>query len=65
MGSGDNGFISRKKDSVDANKGRFVGGVTFTRLDIGFSKLIDNGSFSLSPQNEFLDYKSAKTSHLS
>lgn len=60
--------IGGKKDStgkIDQNKGRFVGGITFTRLDIGFSKLIDNGSFSLSPANEFLDYKAWKTSHLS
>ncbi|RZK53435.1 MAG: PorT family protein [Pedobacter sp.] len=60
--------IGEKKDStgkIDQSKGRFVGGITFTRLDIGFSKLIDNGSFSLSPQNDFLDYKAGKTSHLS
>jgi hypothetical protein len=57
-----------KKDStghVDPNKGRFVGGITFTRLDIGFSKLIDNGSFNLSSTNDFLDYKAGKTSHVS
>ncbi|RZK53112.1 MAG: PorT family protein [Pedobacter sp.] len=65
IGGGDNGFISRKNQDSIANKGRFVGGVTFTRLDIGFSKLIDNGSFTLSPQNDFLDYKAGKTSHLS
>jgi hypothetical protein len=57
-----------KKDStghVDPSKGRFVGGITFTRVDIGLSKLIDNGSFSLSPVNDFLEYKQAKTSHFS
>jgi hypothetical protein len=60
--------IGAKKDSTgktDENKGRFVGGVTFTRLDIGFSKLIDNGSFSLSPANDFLDYRGGKTSTIS
>jgi hypothetical protein len=63
---GDNGLITRKKrDTLDDNKGRFVGGITFTRLDLGISKLIDNGSFSLSPANKFLAYKAAKTSHLS
>jgi len=51
--------------NAKAPKGRFMGGVTFTRLDIGFSRLIDNGSFSLSEKNEFLDYKGAKTSTLS
>jgi hypothetical protein len=66
IGGGDNGLISRKKkDSVDESKGRFVGGITFTRLDIGFSKLVDNGSFSLSPANDFLDYKAWKTSNVS
>lgn len=48
-----------------AKPGRFVGGITFTRLDFGFSRLIDNGSFTLSPQNKFLDYKGAKTSTVS
>jgi hypothetical protein len=57
-----------QEDSVKnakAPKGRFMGGVTFTRLDIGFSRLIDNGSFSLSDKNEFLDYKGGKTSTVS
>lgn len=57
-----------KKDSTklaNANKGRFVGGITFTRFDLGFSKLIDNGSFTLSPTNDFLDYKASKTSTVS
>lgn len=62
------GVIIGKKDSTgktDASKGRFIGGITLTRLDIGFSKLIDNGSFSLSPENDFLDYKAGKTSTVS
>ncbi|KEQ30500.1 outer membrane beta-barrel protein [Pedobacter antarcticus] len=50
---------------VKAHKGRFLGGVTFTRLDIGFSRIIDNGSFSVSPKNDFLSYKGAKTSTIS
>lgn len=60
--------MGEKRDStgkIDESKGRFVGGITFTRFDLGFSKLIDNGSFSLSPANEFLDYKAGKTSHVS
>lgn len=60
--------IGKDKDSIrraDKNKARFVGGVTFTRLDIGFSKLVDNGRFDLSPANEFLDYKPGKTSNVS
>lgn len=46
-------------------KGGFVGGITFTRLDIGFTRLIDNGSFSLSPANDFLTYKEFKSSTVS
>ena len=48
-----------------APKGRFMGGITFTRLALGFSRLIDNGSFSLSPTNDFLDYKGIKTTTIS
>lgn len=53
------------KKLLSAPKGRFMGGLTFTRVDIGFSKLIDNGSFSLSPKNKFLDYRGIKTSTFS
>lgn len=49
----------------DPNRPRFIGGLTFTRFDIGFSKLIDNGQFDLSPSNEFLDYRAGKTSNVS
>jgi len=66
VGGNENGLITRNgRDTVDASKGRFIGGITFTRFDLGFSKLIDNDSFSLSPANEFLDYKAGKTSHVS
>ncbi|MFW0715924.1 outer membrane beta-barrel protein [Pedobacter sp. N23S346] len=59
-------LISKTSDSTEtAKKGRFVGGITFTRVDLGFSRLIDNGSFNLSPNNEFLDYKGGKTSTFS
>jgi hypothetical protein len=54
-----------KRDTVkmeNASKGRFVGGITFTRVDLGYTRLIDNGSFTLSPENEFLDYRGGKTS---
>jgi hypothetical protein len=56
----------KRQDSLDkSNKGRFVGGLTFTRIDLGFSRLIDNGSFKLSPANDFLDYRGGKTSTFS
>ncbi|MGN7988383.1 outer membrane beta-barrel protein [Pedobacter jeongneungensis] len=63
---GGGNLITKSSDSLDkAKKGRFVGGITFTRIDWGFSRLIDNGSFNLSPNNDFLDYKGGKTSTFS
>lgn len=63
---GGGNLIKKTSDSADnAKKGRFIGGITFTRIDIGFSRLIDNGSFNLSPNNQFLDYKGGKTSTFS
>ena len=58
---------SARRDSIKRRSSRngFTGGITFTRIDLGFSKLIDNGSFSLSPTNDFLDYKPGKTSTFS
>ncbi len=38
---------------------RIFGGLTFTRIDWGFSRLIDDGSFTMSEGNEFLEYKKA------
>lgn len=61
---GGNIYAIGTKDTT-SKKGRFVGGVTFTRVDLGFSRLIDNGDFNLSPNNEFLDYKGGKTSTFS
>ncbi|SDF59327.1 Outer membrane protein beta-barrel domain-containing protein [Mucilaginibacter pineti] len=41
----------------------FSFGVTFSRIDLGFATLIDNGSFTLSPKNDFLSYRQWKTSN--
>lgn len=38
---------------------RTYGGITFTRIDWGFSRLSDNGSFTLSEGNQFMSYKKA------
>lgn len=38
---------------------RVFGGITFTRIDWGFSRLIDDGSFTLSEENQPLEYKKA------
>ena len=39
-------------------------GITFARFDLGFTTLIDNGSFTLSPQNQFLSYRQIKSSNV-
>lgn len=36
---------------------RSFGGITFTRVDWGFSRLSDDGSFTLSDDNQFMSYK--------
>ena len=41
----------------------FSFGVTFSRIDLGFAALIDNGSFTLSKNNQFLSYRQWKTSN--
>ncbi len=42
----------------------FSWGITFARFDLGLATLVDNGSFKLSPQNNFLRYRSWKTSNI-
>jgi len=39
-------------------------GITFSRFDLGLATLVDNGSFTLSSQNQFLRYRSWKTSNV-
>lgn len=39
----------------------FSWGLTFSRFDLGLATLLDNGSTKLSPQNNFLRYRSWKT----
>lgn len=48
------------KDKTNTSKyPRVFGGVTFTRIDWGFSRMLDNGKFTLSEDNDFLAYKKA------
>lgn len=42
----------------------FSFGLTFTRFDIGLTTLNDNGSFTLSPANDFLSYRSWRSSSI-
>ena len=39
-------------------------GLTFARFDLGLTTLIDNGSFTLAPQNQILRYRSWKSSNV-
>jgi len=59
-------FNLGKKDTLKhASKAPgFSMGLTFSRFDLGLATLVDNGGFTLSPQNEFLRYRSWKTSNV-
>src|SRR5438067_13775990 len=48
--------INQKDTTYHAHRAPgFSWGLTFSRFDLGLATLIDNGSFTLSPQNDFLD----------
>lgn len=48
------------KDKPNTSKyPRIFGGVTLTRIDWGFSRIMDDGKFTLSEENDFLAYKKA------
>ena len=49
---------------VTVKKNKFNFGLTFSRFDLGFARLVDNGSFTLSQKNQFLDYKGGKTAYV-
>lgn len=59
-----------KKDNFDDKEERskkasgLSFGLTFSRFDIGFTKLLDNGSFTLGPANDFLEYNGWKSSNV-
>ncbi|MGZ3836483.1 MAG: outer membrane beta-barrel protein [Mucilaginibacter sp.] len=69
IGFDDNGAgfgINERKDTSKHHSSypKASMGITFSRFDIGLATLIDNGSFTLSPQNQFLNYRSWKTSNV-
>ena len=66
VGYGDEGEHRWPKDTTYHESGypRFSFGLTFSRFDLGLATLVDNGSFTLSPQNQFLRYRSWKTSNV-
>lgn len=51
--------IGIKDKSIKTQYPRLFGGVTFTRIDWGFSRIMDDGKFTLSEENNFLAYKKA------
>jgi hypothetical protein len=61
------GLKKNNSDSTAKRRSKAPGfsmGLTFSRFDLGLTALIDNGSTKLSPQNEFLRYRSWKTSNV-
>jgi hypothetical protein len=60
------GDFRAHRDSVihDKKSSGFNFGLTFSRFDLGLTTLIDNGSFTLSPKNDFLSYRSWKSSNV-
>src|SRR5690554_3536683 len=52
----------KKEEKKEVRKENpFFIGLTFSNFDLGLAKILDNGKISLSPTNEFLDYKTWKT----
>lgn len=52
-----------KSKSTDflKQKPKVILGITFSRFDLGLATLLDNGSFTLSPENDFLRNRTWKT----
>src|SRR5882757_2035193 len=69
-GFGNEGFefdMYKKDDTVTHHEPKYPRGfmgITFSRFDLGYATLIDNGSFTLSSKNQFLDYNQWKTSNV-
>ena len=59
--------LHSKRDTTTKKPSKAPGfsiGLTFARFDLGLATLVDNGSFTLSPKNDFLRYRSWKTSNV-
>lgn len=61
--------INKHGDTIESHRHKskapgFSFGLTLARLDLGFTTIMDHGSFTLSPQNQFLSYRQAKTSNV-
>ncbi|WP_158825115.1 outer membrane beta-barrel protein [Mucilaginibacter lacusdianchii] len=66
QGEDSNSISVNRRDTIkEVSKAPgFSWGVTFARFDLGLATLVDNGSFTLSPQNNFLRYRSWKSSNV-
>lgn len=55
----------KEKDNKEvktySKKPKVILGITFSRFDLGLATLLDNGSFTLSPENSFLKNRTWKT----
>jgi len=61
-------FNLAKKDSIAKAKPQsypeFSLNLTLSRIDLGFSRYLDNGSLKLAAQNNYLEYNGGKTSNI-
>ncbi len=59
-----NKYIRQHRDSLNrAKHSGFSFGLAFFPFDLGLALPLDNGSFNLSPQNQFLKYSTFKTTN--
>ena len=59
--------VNKKGDTIIRTHSKAPGfsfGLTLSRIDFGLATLVDNKSFTLSPQNQFLRYRSWKTENV-
>ena len=66
VGSYEASDSTKRRDTITVHSKApgFSWGITFSRFDLGLATLVDNGSFNLSPQNNFLRYRSWKSSNV-
>lgn len=51
----------KREEAAERKGGRPIYGITFSRIDLGLAKLMDNGSFTLSDNNRDFRYRPGKT----
>jgi hypothetical protein len=56
--------VNRYTARKESKPGFFIGLTVFSNFYLGFATLVDNGSFTLSSKNSFLDDNQAKTSNV-